>query len=279
MGPRPFGRGMHADKPHEPQDDELQWGRDLSVAEWRQCRRCSGPTVCFNGAATFRSRNAEIKRVGQCARLASMGPRPFGRGMSMPSAGTSATRPLQWGRDLSVAEWRSLTTRSTTAAALQWGRDLSVAECAVHRAAGLMKESFNGAATFRSRNECSLAGRPPLTAASMGPRPFGRGMERSLESGTVRRPRFNGAATFRSRNVRRRPRCKAQMPRFNGAATFRSRNAGLDVSHYRLDALLQWGRDLSVAECPQSPESPPPTTGFNGAATFRSRNAHAGGGV
>ena len=84
----------------------LQWGRDLAVADsrtragplaaasgfngaatWRSrivltvpaCRRCAGP--CFNGAATWRSRIVEQMAVH-----------------------LRATDPLQWGRDLAVAD-------------------------------------------------------------------------------------------------------------------------------------------------------------------------------
>ena len=33
MGPRPFGRGMADLEALQANDDPLQWGRDLSVAE------------------------------------------------------------------------------------------------------------------------------------------------------------------------------------------------------------------------------------------------------
>ena len=107
---------------------------------------------------------------------------------------------------------------------LQWGRDLSVAE-----------------------------GRSPL-------------------GGRPRRRRFNGAATFRSRKALGRAAAAAGGGGFNGAATFRSRKAvggvrGGRLAHSAsmgprpfgrgrdwlmgpkdLEGLLQWGRDLSVAE-------------------------------
>ena len=179
----------------------LQWGRDLSVAECRQSPRIRYEYRSFNGAATFRSRNVASRRWGAAARYASMGPRPFGRGMA--------------------------------------------------KQVGM------------------LAGGG---GASMGPRPFGRGMPLLLILILTRAIRFNGAATFRSRNVPR-PRYKSTTGAcFNGAATFRSRNADRPDQMHGVDplasmgprpfgrgmspnsayssfiALLQWGRDLSVAE-------------------------------
>ena len=107
----------------------LQWGRDLSVAEGIILILAEPPAddasmgprpfgrgrsssilrsfalfVCFNGAATFRSR----KGLGQGwvldRGIASMGPRPFGRGRYIYHAFDKIEDPLQWGRDLSVAE-------------------------------------------------------------------------------------------------------------------------------------------------------------------------------
>ena len=83
---------------------------------------------------------------------------------------------------------------------LQWGRDLSAAE---------------GRAAARNH-------RPH--AASMGPRPFGRGRPANF---TVRKP----CAT-----------------RFNGAATFRPRKEAKALAETLYDLALQWGRDLSAAE-------------------------------
>ena len=59
----------------------------------------------------------------------------------------------------------------------------------------------------------------------MGPRPFGRGM---LSLAHLH---------------------KRASHRFNGAATFRSRNGDWDMADTDEDWMLQWGRDLSVAEC------------------------------
>ena len=206
----------------------LQWGRDLSVAE--------GPTVA-----------AAAVQVEQ----ASMGPRPFGRGRR------PCTR--RGGRP----------QRCFNGAATFRSRK----ECRPHTRPKCRRR-FNGAATFRSRKAA-----PPADESRPGTFCFnGAATFRSRKDVRGRRPHrphpsFNGAATFRSRKVParptfQRPGLRASMgPRpfgrgryimtddelkdvagFNGAATFRSRK-GLDGSEAIQDIpVLQWGRDLSVAE-------------------------------
>ena len=203
MGPRPFGRGRSRESIGRggaptslqwgrdlsvaegvritviPNDaDPLQWGRDLSVAEGTcSTGRARSRRPGFNGAATFRSRKVT------------------------PTTTTSVTSAaLQWGRDLSVAEGSSPNDVGASTPELQWGRDLSVAEGDGEHRVELLRRSFNGAATFRSR----------------------KGRHRSLLC--RRGPRFNGAATFRSRKGGGvRPMTEDDVPCFNGAATFRSR--------------------------------------------------------
>ena len=178
MGPRPFGRGRIGAGRPAGVFAELQWGRDLSVAE--------GP---------------KPKAPAACIPLASMGPRPFGRGRDMLCGKLGRRRLwLQWGRDLSVAEGALASILIEANSVLQWGRDLSVAE-GPSRARRTRRRApgFNGAATFRSRKDAGPRnGRQPSTRfngaatfrsrkgaharpagarrlASMGPRPFGRG--------------------------------------------------------------------------------------------------------
>ena len=177
----------------------LQWGRDLSVAEGRWSPSRQWPGSGFNGAATFRSRKEAEWPPAQARPRASMGPRPFGRGRLTTARATRAARhasmgPRPFGRGRAPA-----TGTMPSTSWLQWGRDLSVAEgsSGIGKAGG--RHSFNGAATFRSRKvpnyiladvldgllqwgrDLSVAeGAPHLPyhltqAASMGPRPFGRG--------------------------------------------------------------------------------------------------------
>ena len=184
------------------QQAELQWGRDLSVAEGSL--RASGPDHALHasmGPRPFGRGRRDVAALCRRRYQASMGPRPFGRGRDhicrgqrrqvarFNGAATFRSRKavpgdipaapdlsLQWGRDLSVAEGAYAFAAAAWIAMLQWGRDLSVAEgCSSwDRATG--KESFNGAATFRSRKECDLfVVLSDISSASMGPRPFGRG--------------------------------------------------------------------------------------------------------
>ena len=278
MGPRPFGRGRTTPRS----------GRTSSRGG-------------FNGAATFRSRKV-INALDMLVRTAgaSMGPRPFGRGrlllafqrfsrlMSRASMGPrpfgrgrrrhvlqaqNPRVPLQWGRDLSVAEgWRAAsccspwprrfngaaTFRSrkepnnrlyqAAGSLLQWGRDLSVAE-----GSGAHTKRPAGRPLQWGRDLSVAEGRrrpQPVDAkrrASMGPRPFGRG--RKVE---YHRHRRNQGASMGPRPFGRGRHVRA-------AADLARR-------------LLQWGRDLSVAEGSRgSPAISSANLGFNGAATFRSR--------
>ena len=205
---------------------QLQWGRDLSVAECtrgaggngRRGRASMGPRPFGRG---MRGKSVAQAPQGQ----ASMGPRPFGRGMPKKRRKGSLSSCSFNG----AATFRSRNVlsrcRRPSDSPLQWGRDLSVAEC-----------------TWSGKSDDAQI------AASMGPRPFGRGMRRSQMRLLRRASRFNGAATFRSRNARAARSADRTAVRFNGAATFRSRN-GVDSARPPLPArLLQWGRDLSVAE-------------------------------
>ena len=154
MGPRPFGRGRPIPTWRaRPPCTKLQWGRDLSVAEGAaNARRLAekryasmGPRPFgrgrtrlaagkpsarrFNGAATFRSRKgagggAARRSSGRFNGAATFRSRK-GYGGNVAWQGGA---PLQWGRDLSVAEGVRERGRCLKCMWLQWGRDLSVAE-------------------------------------------------------------------------------------------------------------------------------------------------------
>ncbi len=185
-------------------------------------------------------------------------------------------RPLQRGRDLSIAETTPCGTSTIPDAWLQRGRDLSIAE------------------TLR------VPDRRAGARASKGPRPFDRGDPEGPRP-TRGGPRFKGAATFRSRRPDARARVtRARGRRFKGAATFRSRRRACDDlsgGHRgaskgprpfdRGDAVLtpqprttrvqlQRGRDLSIAETIwRAITSTSDRCSFKGAATFRSRRLAA----
>ena len=81
-----------------------QWGRDRMAAEGYGC----GGT------------NNEV--------LASMGPRPDGRGRARLLKGCSELTERQWGRDRMAAEGPRLPPRTTSTSKRQWGRDRMAAE-------------------------------------------------------------------------------------------------------------------------------------------------------
>ncbi len=94
---------------------------------------------------------------------------------------------------------------------------------------------FNGAATWKSR-KAQVSSRFQLRIA-----------------------RFNGAATWKSRKDTRRKQMRRPTESFNGAATWKSRKEAFFAWGVRLhNAVLQWGRDLEVAE-----------SGFPGLAMLR----------
>ena len=285
MGPRPFSRGDEKcnaiSEVHSC--SELQWGRDLSVAETcsssvpsAECEHASmGPRPFSRGdklsgdsdtpavaSMTFQSRRRDA---------ASMGPRPFSRGdlatVLLPLAMTfhrgdqvccllqevfngaatfQSRRPLQAlklgdpGSCINgAATFQSRRPYRRPTCGLQWGRDLSVAETSasywINKLLGprpfrtsvmcsiSAKPSFNGAATFQSRRHEGLGIRVQGAPASMGPRPFSRGDSRHF-------PHRADRASMGPRPFSRGDRCLA------------SRMSVI---------MLQWGRDLSVAETPQ----------------------------
>ena len=283
-----------------PPAEGLQWGRDLSVAEGAGSRqpKAAGNRASMGPRPFGRGRLLPAPTLPE--RLAaSMGPRPFGRGRPVrrrpgaraprrfngaatfqsrkddpcppgmhPGGASMGPRPCGRGRLV------KLFCRRERLSLLQWGRDLSVAEGGARDRTGRGPASFNGAATFRSRKV---------------------GRYHDIDPALVR---FNGAATFRSRKAFRTGAIDRRQAGFNGAATFRSRKVARSPEAILHPIMLQWGRDLSVAEggdgtycwvvgrgasmgprpfgrgrIPAAPPSGTGCGGFNGAATFRSRKA------
>ena len=90
--------------------------------------------------------------------------------------------------------------------------------------------SFNGAATFQSRKlDFRAVLESGVLVPSMEPRPFSRGNPSPSRWHSPPAPTFNGAATFQSRKPQK---SKPEKP---------------------LSPILQWSRDLSVAETRQPP--------------------------
>ena len=126
---------------------------------------------------------------------ASMGPRPVGRGRLTVVVLPYFCFQRQWGRDRLAAEGPSSLTQTTLGAVRQWGRDRLAAE------------------GRQGRGDKDHAG-----AASMGPRPVGRGRLFGYKCRTVRPSASMGPRPVgRGRRVRSRPSCPPA--RVNGAAT------------------------------------------------------------
>ena len=153
MGPQPFGCGRCSTPFPPPPIFELQWGRNLSVAEGGKPESTETEPVASMGPQPFGcGRRRHGRRDPLCGR-ASMGPQPFGCGREEQAKDDDDKKPkLQWGRNLSVAEGverayvcdyheaasmgpqpfgcgRGVASYSITPSVeLQWGRNLSVAE-------------------------------------------------------------------------------------------------------------------------------------------------------
>ena len=180
MRPRPFGRGI--------------WSRTWSTSDRERS---------FNEASTFRSRNRGRWSLPGVRRRASMRPRPFGRGIWVRF----------WKGGVFGQGFNEASTFRSRNPWLLLGigpRERSFNEASTFRSRNRLlvagghrnsRRSFNEASTFRSRNPTTRAPRDPRrggfneastfrsrnqgerllveqlrAAASMRPRPFGRGI-------------------------------------------------------------------------------------------------------
>ena len=228
MGPRPCGRGNCLRSAIRCARRALQWGRALAGAETRP----PGPRMClprcsfngaaplrarkhayrirstpnqgsFNGAAPLRARKPEeaelllahrtVASMGPrpCGRgnrqgvrpyqsghlPASMGPRPCGRGNSIRVGEDGAVHAeLQWGRALAGAETTAIKLIMPMLVALQWGRALAGAETIPYfRHFCLDIAASMGPRPCGRGNAANDLRRRLAPVASMGPRPCGRG--------------------------------------------------------------------------------------------------------
>ena len=230
-----------------------------------------------------------------------MGPRPFGRGRTVPAspktrsserfngAATFRSRKdvggarwahthwsLQWGRDLSVAEGLRIIKKDDPEFLLQWGRDLSVAEGVLTPSPSRRLVRFNGAATFRSRKGLGRGRRHGFFRASMGPRPFGRGRIQKLAgTSTVLKLQW-GRDLSVAEGTYIAPSAADTARSFNGAATFRSRKVDGAGHGSRPWPVASMGpRPFGRGRCPKTCGKTKEKMRFNGAATFRSRKEEA----
>ena len=230
----------------------LQWGHDLSVVE---SARRADPRLALGPASMGPrplGRGIDLTGVAMAGQiLASMGPRPLGRGIGRSAArrssGSSGFNGATTSRSWNPAALRravrrtsgfngATTSRSWNPASrefpaevpkrLQWGHDLSVVESPRPR---------RGSARAR--------------AASMGPRPLGRGIRRSGCRSVCAEPASMGPRPL-GRGI------LTGLPR--GSATSSTLQWGHDLSVVesgrrarrlrRRVPRLQWGHDLSVVE-------------------------------
>ena len=106
MGPRPDGRGKLRNSGTCTRPDQRQWGRGQTAAESRSIT--TGRSVRsgrVNGAAARRPRKGGVCGQAICHDcIASMGPRPDGRGKSSMVRPPPPPNPRQWGRGQTAAE-------------------------------------------------------------------------------------------------------------------------------------------------------------------------------
>ena len=120
------------------------------TARQRRGRPRSSPS--FNGATALRPWTAPPAGAGRARCHASMGPRPCGRGRGAKDLRLVVLFGLQWGHGLAAVDGGKRTIVEAAPAGLQWGHGLAAVD-------------------GRKRWRHARAG----YAASMGPRPCGRG--------------------------------------------------------------------------------------------------------
>ena len=204
--------------------DERQWGRGQTAAERAQRTFAGFP------------------------KLASMGPRPNGRGKVMRQRLNWSTKRRQWGRGQTAAERLLAFRRSTANTRRQWGRGQTAAESAILGMGILLTASRQW-----GRGQTAAESRRPLWptasrrsvngAAAKRPR---KGGVDGPQAGAPRR--VNGAAAKRPRKelTRASERIKAGSasmgPRPNG------RGKALADLDDEGDPSRQWGRGQTAAE-------------------------------
>ena len=179
---------------------------------------------------------------------ASMGPQLDSCGKrEVPAALAGSMIGLQWGRNLTVAESRKREDIQNRLARLQWGRNLTVAErpCSI----GYAKSSrcFNGAATGQLRKESDLGGTSAHQRASMGPQldscgkappPLGDGQHAGASMG----PQLDSCGKVC-------PRCRdPRYPLLQWGRNLTVAESRVRAEHLAARRELQWGRNLTVAE-------------------------------
>ena len=105
----------------------------------------------------------------------------------------------------------------------------------------------------------------------MEPRPFSRGNPCTPSSTAALPPTFNGAATFQSRKPVRKDGGGLLNKILQWSRDLSVAETGLSRRRSSTGGRLQWSRDLSVAETSRNRRDLRTHNPFNGAATFQSR--------
>ena len=178
--------------------------------------------------------------------MASMGPQLDSCGRCIFRTSAKRERvPLQWGRNLTVAEGNTCATVRAKGAGLQWGRNLTVAEGWPARS---HRYSFACASMGPQLDSCGRL----VDLGMFVPHPLMLQWGRNL---TVAEGGFSAQSWTR--------RLLLQWGRNLTVAEGKS-STSTSTTRKR----LQWGRNLTVAEGLKSRRRPPPPhNGFNGAAT------------
>ena len=245
-----------------------------ALRPWTACTSARSATSGqgFNGATALRPWTAGAPRRAHVPQpMASMGPRPCGRGRSaIRSAAMRQYSGLQWGHGLAAVDGRSWPIVACQPAGLQWGHGLA----AVDGYAGLPYitqdcSRFNGATALRPWT----AARPSESAVSSGGfngatalRPWTAvdDIERNLAPAC-----FNGATALRPWTVGRLPRAvrplQASMgPRPCGRGRVGAQRPLLPGNPASMGP-RPCGRGRAKTCCPPTR----PLSGFNGATALR----------
>src|SRR5579875_607187 len=101
-------RKLHLGKYHYILCLDLQWGRDLSIAEIRLAAQyIVEVSLSSMGPRSLDRGNIFVEKQTALDGLSSMGPRSLDRGNAIMGGGSAMSQlDLQWGRDLSIAEMR-----------------------------------------------------------------------------------------------------------------------------------------------------------------------------
>ena len=131
---------------------------------------------------------------------------------------------------------------------------------------------FNGAAVFQPRKWRRPGARGSQAVASMGPRSFNRGNDRTSLRGIAGYAASMGPRSF-NRGNRTRTGPGDGKCGFNGAAVFQPRKSHWQRPVIAMVTMLQWGRGLSTAEMCLGAASGMRWSCFNGAAVFQPRKS------